>query len=226
MAETSEKLEKEMITLVSQENEDFQISLEAAKISKYIDGVINSSEEKNEELQNIPVHSIKSFTLQKVIEFAEHFVDEPMTPISKVRSYFFWIPHLNKMNNENHYTNYFWKSNQPLKSDYMSDVVSDWYVDFIDVEVEYLFDMIQAADMLGIPQLFDLTSATIASMIRAKKTEEIRGSVSSFRSITLCPFSWLPISRILGIFNIVNDFTPEEEAKEKEYQRRYIESRS
>ena len=56
-----------------------------------------------------------------------------------------------------------------------------------------LLQLILAANYLDIKPLLDLTCAKIASMMKDKTTEEMR-----------------------QIFNIVNDFTPEEEAQVRE----------
>jgi S-phase kinase-associated protein 1 len=79
---------------------------------------------------------------------------------------------------------------QPLKSANMAEVVQDWYARFVSVEQEVLFELILAANYMDIKPLLDLTCATVASMIKGKSPEEIRKT-----------------------FNIVNDFTPEEEAQ-------------
>eukprot|EP00501_MAST-03F_sp_TOSAG23-6_P001210 GSMAST32.ASY1.ANO1.1254.1 assembled CDS len=60
-------------------------------------------------------------------------------------------------------------------------------------DVELLFELILAANYMDIKSLLDLTCAKVASMIKGKTPEEIRKT-----------------------FNIVNDFTPEEEAKVRE----------
>jgi S-phase kinase-associated protein 1 len=82
---------------------------------------------------------------------------------------------------------------QPLKSANMAEVVQDWYANFANVEQEVLFELILAANYMDIKPLLDLTCATVASMIKGKTPEEIRKT-----------------------FNIVNDFTPEEEAQVRE----------
>ncbi|XP_058070335.1 SKP1-like protein 1A [Magnolia sinica] len=63
-----------------------------------------------------------------------------------------------------------------------------WDADFVKVDQEILFDLILAANYLNIKRLLDLTCQTMADMIKGKTPEEIR-----------------------QIFNIKNDFTPEEE---------------
>lgn len=82
---------------------------------------------------------------------------------------------------------------KPLKSANMHEVVQEWYATFVDVEQETLFELILAANYMDIKPLLDLTCATVASMIKGKTPEEIRKT-----------------------FNIVNDFTPEEEAQVRE----------
>ena len=82
---------------------------------------------------------------------------------------------------------------KPLKSSEMREVVQDWYANFVNVEQDVLFDLILAANYMDIKPLLDLTCATIASMIKGKTPEEIR-----------------------RCFNILNDFSPEEEAQVRE----------
>ncbi|XP_019156818.1 PREDICTED: SKP1-like protein 1A [Ipomoea nil] len=61
-------------------------------------------------------------------------------------------------------------------------------VEFVKVDHATLFDLILAANYLHIPDLMNLTCQTLADLIKDKSPEEIR-----------------------KIFNIKNDFTPEEE---------------
>ena len=77
---------------------------------------------------------------------------------------------------------------KPIKSAKMNENVSQWDADFIDVDNETLFDLILAANYMDIEPLLDLGCAKVASMIRGKSVEELRKT-----------------------FNIVNDYTAEEE---------------
>ncbi|KAL4303655.1 hypothetical protein GQ457_10G024000 [Hibiscus cannabinus] len=68
------------------------------------------------------------------------------------------------------------------------DEIKAWDADFVKVDQNTLFDLILAANYLNIKSLLELTCQTVADMIKGKTPEEIRKT-----------------------FNIMNDFTPEEE---------------
>lgn len=70
--------------------------------------------------------------------------------------------------------------------------ICEWDQKYIDVDQETLFDIILASNYLDIKPLLDVGCKTVANMIKGKSAEEIR-----------------------RIFNITNDFTPEEEAQIK-----------
>ncbi|GMY05431.1 SKP1-like protein 1B [Fagus crenata] len=72
------------------------------------------------------------------------------------------------------------------KSD--SKALQTWDAEFIKVDQNILFDLILAANYLDIKGLLDLICKTVADMMKGKSVEEIR-----------------------KMFNIKNDFTPEEE---------------
>ena len=82
---------------------------------------------------------------------------------------------------------------QPLKSVDLKEVVPAWDAEFVDVDQEMLFELILAANFMDVKPLLDLTCAKVATMIKNKQPEEIRRT-----------------------FNIVNDFTPEEEQQVRE----------
>ncbi|BFG21269.1 hypothetical protein CerSpe_075430 [Prunus speciosa] len=70
------------------------------------------------------------------------------------------------------------------------ETLKSWDTEFVKVDMYELFDLILAANYLDIKSLLYLTFQTAADMIKDKTPEEIR-----------------------VIFNIENDFTPEEEKK-------------
>ncbi len=82
---------------------------------------------------------------------------------------------------------------KPLKSSEMTDVVEAWDAHFVNVPQDILFELILAANYMDIKSLLDLTCAKVASMIKGKSPEQIR-----------------------ILFNITNDFSPEEEEAVRE----------
>lgn len=152
-----------LVHLVSQEGEQFEVSLDVVKMSELVK-IMFDTEQSEDEVQEMPLPNVKTSILSKVIEFLTHYKGEPMTEIER-----------------------------PLKSSNMNEVVQEWYADFVNVDQETLFELIQAANFMDIKPLLDLTCATVASMIKGKTPEEIRQH-----------------------FNIVNDFSPAEEAQVRE----------
>mmetsp|Transcript_25178 Transcript_25178/g.37099 ORF Transcript_25178/g.37099 Transcript_25178/m.37099 type:complete len:169 (+) Transcript_25178:56-562(+) len=151
------------VHLVSQEGEQFDVSLEVAKMSELVKTMFDD-EQADDEVQEIPLPNVKTAILAKIIEFAEHYKTDPMTEIEK-----------------------------PLKSANMNEIVQEWYANFVNVDQEVLFELILAANYMDIKPLLEITCATVASMIKGKTPEDIRQH-----------------------FNIVNDFTPAEEAQVRE----------
>ena len=74
--------------------------------------------------------------------------------------------------------------------DYPADLAHEYAAFVVDISQEKLFEIILASNKLGLTSMLDLALAQIAAMIKGKTPEEIRQT-----------------------FNIVNDFTPEEEAQ-------------
>jgi len=103
-------------------------------------------EEDEDETQEIPLPGVKSTILAKIVEFMNHYKVDPMTEITK-----------------------------PIKSNIMSEVVQEWYANFVNVDQEELFELILAANFMDIRPLLDLTCATIASMVKGKTSTEIPG---------------------------------------------------
>lgn len=83
---------------------------------------------------------------------------------------------------------------KPLKTNNLAELVEPADYSFINMpNLEDIFDIILAANYLDIKSLLDLSCAKIASIMKGKTADEIR-----------------------TIFNIQNDFTPEEEAEIRE----------
>lgn len=113
---------------------------------------------------NIP--NIENKILKKVLQYCEHYKNTIPKEITK-----------------------------PLKSkNLIENGADEWDENFINIsEVDELIDLVVAANFLDIEGLLNLGCAKIATIIKGKSVEEIR-----------------------GVFGIENDFTPEEEAQLRE----------
>jgi len=81
----------------------------------------------------------------------------------------------------------------PLKSSKIEDLVQAWYADFVDVEQSLLFELVTAANFMDIKPLLDLTCLAVSIAIKGKTAPQLR-----------------------EIFNISNEFSPDEEAQVRE----------
>ena len=78
----------------------------------------------------------------------------------------------------------------PLKSSKIEDLVQPWYAEFVRIDQTLLFELVTAANFMDIKPLLDLTCLAVSVSIKGKSASELR-----------------------TIFNISNEFTPEEEAQ-------------
>jgi len=138
------KTDSGTIKLVSEEGDVFPVDFEVARISDFVKDKLDEGND-NDGGTEIPLPEVKAAVLSKVIEFCQHYTGEPMTEIEK-----------------------------PLKSAQMGELVEKWYADFVNVEQALLFELILAANYMGIKPLLDLTCAKVASMIKGKTPEGIR----------------------------------------------------
>jgi S-phase kinase-associated protein 1 len=112
----------------------------------------------------VPLHNVKSNILEKIIKYLEYYKDNEPRDIER-----------------------------PLPSNNFNECIDAWDFQFIDLELDQIFEMILAANYMDIKPLMELASAKVASIIKGKSPEDIRKT-----------------------FNIQNDFTPEEEAQIRE----------
>jgi S-phase kinase-associated protein 1 len=112
----------------------------------------------------VPLHNVKSHILQKIIAYLEYYKDSEPKEIEK-----------------------------PLPSNNFNECVEAWDFQFIDLELDLIFEIILAANYMDIKPLMELASSKVASIIKGKSPEDIRKT-----------------------FNIQNDFTQEEEAQIRE----------
>ena len=107
----------------------------------------------------VPLNNVKSNILKKIKEYLEHYQESDPKEIER-----------------------------PLASQNYQDCVEPWDYEFINVDLDLIFEIILAANYMDIKPLLELATSKIASIIKGKTPEEIRKT-----------------------FNIQNDFTPEEE---------------
>ena len=63
---------------------------------------------------------------------------------------------------------------QPLLNHSLKSIVGNWYYDFVSIDTKDLIALMNAADYLDISDLFDLTCAKVATLIRSKSESEIK----------------------------------------------------
>jgi S-phase kinase-associated protein 1 len=112
----------------------------------------------------VPLHNVKSSILERIIKYLEYYKDTEPKEIEK-----------------------------PLPSNNFNECVDAWDYNFIDLELDVIFEIILAANYMDIKPLMELASSKVASIIKGKTPDDIRKT-----------------------FNIQNDFTPEEEAQIRE----------
>ena len=112
----------------------------------------------------VPLNNVKSNILKKIKEYLDHYQDSEPKEIER-----------------------------PLASQNYQECVDPWDFEFINVDLDLIFEIILASNYMDIKPLLELASSKVASIIKGKTPEEIRKT-----------------------FNIQNDFTPEEEQQIRE----------
>lgn len=112
----------------------------------------------------VPLTNVKSNVLKKIKEYLEHYADTDPREVER-----------------------------PLVSQNYQECVDAWDYEYINVDLDLVFEIILAANYMDIKSLLELASSKVASIIKGKSPEEIRKT-----------------------FNIQNDFTPEEEQQIRE----------
>ena len=123
--------------------------------------IINDIIEEGNDGEEIPVQVNKDI-MEKVIEFCVHIgTAEP--------------PQIDK----------------PLTSTDLSQLgVDEWYINYISVDKNTLFEIVMAANYLNIPSLLELSSAAVAAQMKGQSVDFVR-----------------------DYFEVQNDFTEEELAQ-------------
>ena len=99
----------------------------------------------NDSDEDIPLFNVNDKCLTKIIEFMKYYHNDKMNNIEK-----------------------------PLRSSNLKDIIQDWYAEFINIDEDFLFSLINAANYMDIQPLLNLGCAKVASLIKNKTPEEIR----------------------------------------------------
>ena len=121
-------------------------------------GLVKNTIQDFPEGNEIPLNEVKGDILDKILEYMTHYEKEEPQEIAN-----------------------------PLKSNDFKKCVSEWDYNFINQELNIVFEIMTAANFMDIPSLLDLCTAKVASFIIGKTSDEIRKT-----------------------FNLKNDFGPGE----------------
>lgn len=133
---------------MSKEGESFSVAVEVAKMSKLVEATIDDDDD--DDGNDIMLPNVKASVLAKVIEYCQHYKkEEEMRPIQT-----------------------------PLKHSKLEELVQPWYVEFVDVEREMLFELVTAANFMDIKPLLDLTCLAVSIMIKVSALSDIGSSIS------------------------------------------------
>lgn len=150
------------IKLLSSDGEIFDVEREVISASTTIKNMMDQVDATSEDDEPIPLQNVTGSILKRVIQWAQY--------------------HRNDKN----------ENAEDDQREKRSDDIGAWDSEFLKVDQGTLFELLLAANYLGIEGLLDAACKTVANQIRGKGPEEIRKT-----------------------FNIQNDFTPEEEEQTK-----------
>jgi len=140
-----------MVMLVSKDGARFEVERDVAELSITIKNALNDTGETDEP---IPLPTVTSTILTKVIEYARHHKDDPAPPPEDEQ-----------------------QKTRP------SDDIDEWDAEFVKVDQVTLYELIMAANFLDMTNLLDLLCKVVANMMKNKTVEEIRekfGIVNDF----------------------------------------------
>jgi len=137
-------MSSETVTLVSQDEKQHLVNREAA--IDISDFLRDALDENDEENTVVQVLRVKDAALKKVVEFVEHYKQEKMAEIPT-----------------------------PLGASNFQDIVTqEFYREFLPEEKVPVFELLSAANYMGIKPLLDLTCLKVTFMLSGKSAEEIR----------------------------------------------------
>mmetsp|Transcript_5041 Transcript_5041/g.7285 ORF Transcript_5041/g.7285 Transcript_5041/m.7285 type:complete len:169 (-) Transcript_5041:254-760(-) len=136
--------DEEIVILRSKDGREFTLSAEAARLSTVVDEAYNDGDE----VDAVDILRVSADTLEQVVQFLEyHHQMEAMNEIPT-----------------------------PLNGTNFAEIVSQsWYRSFMEgKDRETVFDLLTAANYMGIKPLLDLTCLKVTFELTGKNAEEIR----------------------------------------------------
>lgn len=134
-----------IIKLKSKDEQVFELTADAASISDLVRDSLTDAEDDDP----IEILRVSSDCLEKVVEFLKHYKEENMKEIPT-----------------------------PLGGSSFNEIMDQkWYQDFVadeNLNREMLFDLLTAANYMGIKPLLDLTCLKVTFQLTGKNAEEIR----------------------------------------------------
>lgn len=124
------------------DGQKFEVPLSIAKISSFVSDSLEPEDDGDDPPATVelPVPNVTAEVLEKVVAFMKKYHEEPMKPIQT-----------------------------PLRSNSLSDLVQEWYSEFVKVPRNLLFDMVAAANFMDIKPLLDLTCLATSILIKGKR---------------------------------------------------------
>ncbi|CAB9501828.1 ubiquitin ligase complex SCF subunit sconC [Seminavis robusta] len=146
---------REMVLLRSAEGSEFFLPIEAAEVAELVRDSLDENEDdddddqRNKEQREVDVIRVSCDCLAKVVDFLKHHDEEPMTEIPT-----------------------------PLGGNSFEEVMpQQWYQNFVaddNMSQEMLFELLTAANYMGIKPLLDLACLKVTFQLNGKSAEEIR----------------------------------------------------
>lgn len=150
------------LKLQSSDGEIFDVEKDVIRASSTIRTMMEQIDVGGEDDEPIPLQNVNGSIMKRILQWALYHRNDFRTDEEKAKR----------------------------KDEKRSDYICAWDVEFLKVDQGTLFEILLAANYLGIDDLLDAACKTVADQIKGKGPEEIRKT-----------------------FNIQNDFTPEEEAE-------------
>lgn len=85
MAEFASSAAEKEVILISGDSEEFKVSEKVAKMSTVVRDMIGDDADEDE--KRVPLPNVKKEILSKVLEYCNHYIEEPMTDFVKVRGH-------------------------------------------------------------------------------------------------------------------------------------------